>query len=159
MSKWWRQLSQRDQRIIIVGAFVSVALLWWAFLIEPAQSGMTTAQQNRLQVSGQLAEMRGMAGQWKTGEQSASRKPRGDSSLLALLDQSARDRGLQSVIQRMEPVGEDSVRLWLNDVNFDLMALWLESLARDYGIEATELSFSRGEMSGVVTGRLTVREP
>lgn len=43
--------------------------------------------------------------------------------------------------------------------SFDAVADWLEGLARDFGVVATDLSADRSEGNGRVNARVTLEEP
>lgn len=85
---------------------------------------------------------------------SASRDGR---SLLALVDDTARESGLSGHLRRAEPAGPGGVRVWLETARYADVAGWMESLAGRYGLAITELSLDRAG-DGRVNARVTVAE-
>ncbi|WP_228702972.1 type II secretion system protein GspM [Marinobacter gelidimuriae] len=58
---------------------------------------------------------------------------RADSrALMGLVTRSARESGL--VLQRFEPSGDNSVRIWMDNVPFPDVASWLEILSVENGV-------------------------
>jgi general secretion pathway protein M len=80
-------------------------------------------------------------------------------SLLALADVSARGAGLANALKRVEPAGPRSVRVSFEVANFDALIGWIETLARDYGVQASDLSIDRAEGLGLVNARVTLEDP
>jgi general secretion pathway protein M len=83
---------------------------------------------------------------------------RGGKSLLALADVSARGAGLADALKRVEPSGARSVRVSFEAANFDALIGWVEGLARDYGVEASDFSADRVEGLGLVNARVVLEE-
>ena len=94
-----------------------------------------------------------------------ARKARADSadrqgkSLFALADVTARGAGLATALKRVEPTGPKSVRVSFETANFDALIGWIDGLARDYGVQATDLSADRVEGVGLVNARVALEEP
>ena len=158
MIAWWQGLSPRDQRVLGGGALVVALLLLWALLIEPAQSARHSLQAQVQAAETDLAFMQ-QAAQQLSGLQSAGSShvfDRGGRSLLALADGSAGEARLGAAIKRIEPIAANRVNVWLEQANFDDVALWLEQLQRQFGVRVDELSLQRGSAVGQVDGRLTL---
>ncbi|MBK9657279.1 MAG: type II secretion system protein M [Rhodanobacteraceae bacterium] len=83
--------------------------------------------------------------------------PRPVRSLFALIDSSARDAGLMSAQTRIEPLGEDRVRVSMDGVSFDQLAAWLENLDRSEGVDINEWSVDRALVPGVVNASMTLQ--
>ncbi|HJT97092.1 MAG TPA: type II secretion system protein GspM, partial [Rhodanobacteraceae bacterium] len=76
----------------------------------------------------------------------------------ALADATARSSGLESALRRVEPVGASGVRVSFEVANFDALIGWIETLAHDYGIEATDFSADRADGVGLVNARVTLQD-
>lgn len=75
-------------------------------------------------------------------------------ALMSTVTRSAGDAGLS--LQRFEPSGEDGIRVWLDNVPFNQVAAWLETLNSDYGIAIDQAALDRGKSPGQVSVRLTL---
>jgi general secretion pathway protein M len=158
---WWRAQSERDRRMLAGGAVAAALLLGWAFVWHPlAQS----RERLRMQVATDrtnLAWMRQASAELGTLRAGGARAQvdRQGKSLLALADATARGAGLGTALKRVEPAGAKSVRVSFETANFDALIGWIDALARDYGVQATDLSADKVEGLGLVNARVVLDEP
>ena len=75
-------------------------------------------------------------------------------SMMRTVTASAQDAGLR--LQRFEPSGDEQMRVWLDNTQFDSLASWLERLSAEYGIVVDQASIDRADASGRVNVRLTL---
>lgn len=161
MRAWWDSREPRERRVLLIGAGATAVLLFWALAWHPLQRSRTELRQ-RVEVqradlqqmrsdSARVAQLRGLGARAKVERQG--------KSLLALADATARGAQLANELRRVEPVGPKSVRVSLEGASFDAVADWLEGLARDFGVVATDFSADRAEGAGRVNARVTLEEP
>ncbi len=153
-------LPERDKRVLAIGTVVVALLLAWAFVWYPlAQKREQLAARvgaDRAALAGMRQEQAQVPG--LTAHTSHTGADRQGKSLLALADASARGAGLGTALKRVEPSGARSVRVSFEAVNFDALAAWIESLARDYGVQTSDFSADRVEGLGLVNARVTLEE-
>ncbi len=155
MKAWWNGLQARERQLLLIGAGMLAALAYWLLLWQPlvaarerSRAAVTTLQQATTEASAQVSAIL------------ASRKlaaPRPVRSLFALIDSSAREAGLMSAQTRIEPLGEDRVRVSMDGVSFDQLAAWLEGLDRTEGVDINEWSVDRALVPGVVNASMTLQ--
>jgi general secretion pathway protein M len=157
---WWQGLQERERHMVAIGSVVVAVMLGWALLWYPlshARSDLAlrvARQHDDLAWMQQaLAETRNLHAQGARG-----RADRQGKSLLALADVSARGAGLTGALKRVEPAGANSVRLNLEIADFDALMSWLDSLARDYGVQVTDFSADKVEGTGLVNARVTLED-
>jgi general secretion pathway protein M len=157
----WDALAAREQQMLGGGAVVVVLLLAWAFAWHPFALARERLAQRVTADRTALAWMRSAQGEVPGLSANGVRgsADRQGKSLLALADVSARGAGLASAHMRVEPTGARSVRVTFEGVNFDALVSWVEALARDYGVQATDLSTDRVEGLGLVNARVTLEDP
>jgi len=73
---------------------------------------------------------------------------------MALVTRSARESGL--VLQRFEPSGDNSVRIWMDNVPFSNVASWMETLSVENGVLIDQAALEKTAEGGKVTARLTL---
>ncbi|HET9033001.1 MAG TPA: type II secretion system protein M [Dokdonella sp.] len=160
IATWWNQQTLRDRRVLIIGAIVVAIFLVWSFIWHPL-----AAERERL--ASQLDNARRDLAFVRVAEAEVdhlrnagvrSRADRQGKSLLALADVSARGAGLEGVLKRLEPVGPNSVRASFEFASFDTLMAWIESLARDYGVQITDFSADRVDATGLVNARVTLED-
>ena len=157
---WWTQLALREQRTVAAGAIAVALMLGWALFWHPlsvkrAELRETVDTQRR-----DLAYVRVAAAEVERLRTAGthSRADRQGRSLLALADATARAGGLEGALRRVEPVGATSVRVSFEFASFDALIGWIETLTRDYGIEATDFSADRADGVGLVNARVTLQD-
>src|SRR5699024_2465277 len=85
----------------------------------------------------------------------ASREP-SDRSLLGLADETARAAGLAGAMARIEPTGDNEVRVWLEGADFVAVMGWLEDFSRSRAVQVGQLQVDRAGSEGQVNVRVTL---
>ncbi|HUS24067.1 MAG TPA: type II secretion system protein M [Candidatus Binatia bacterium] len=154
MRAWWTALAEREQRIVGAGAVAGALLLAWAGLWEPLRHW-----------HGKRVEALDHARAVATRLEAAAADPRargapaaslGGLSLMAAVDQSARAASLGKAPTRIQPDGDQLVKIWLDDVSFDGLVRWLRDLQLRYGVRVDTLEVERRSGAGLVSARLTL---
>ena len=157
---WWDGLQVRERRLLGVGAAVVAVLLGWALVWYPLAHARADLDKRVARQREDMAWMRQAAGEARElrAQGTHGRAERQGKSLLALADVSARSAGLAGALTRVEPAGGKSVRLSFEVADFDALMNWLDALARDYGVQATDLSVDKVEGLGLVNARATLED-
>ena len=155
MKAWWNGLQLRERQLLLTGGSLMAALAYWLLLWQPlvaareqSRAAVASLQQATVEARTQVTAI--MATRTLAA-------PRPVRSLFALIDSSARDAGLMSAQTRIEPLGEDRVRVSMDGVSFDQLAAWLETLDRSEGVDINEWSVDRALVSGVVNASMTLQ--
>lgn len=158
MKAWWLGLQSSERRTLIIGAVILVIMAVYYGGWVPLQSDIARMEK---QVKEQEAVKRWMeqAAQQATRLQgsSAGQTPikRSGRSLLSLVDQAAKRGKLD--LKRIEPDGNDAVKVWLEQASFDDMMRWLINLEKQHGLEINTITIDRQADSGRVNARLTLQ--
>jgi general secretion pathway protein M len=157
---WWNGLQARERRILGAGALVVAVLLGWALMWYPMMHARADLDKRVARQRQDLAWMRQASGEARElrAQGTHGRAERQGKSLLALADVSARGAGLAGALKRVEPAGGKSVRLNFEVADFDALMNWLDALAKDYGVQATDLSVDKVEGLGLVNARATLED-
>jgi len=160
MRAWWERLQERERRIVAIGAVVVAAMLVWALLWYPLSHARSDLAMRVARQHDDLAWMQQALGEIKNlrAQGARGRADRQGKSLLALADVSARGAGLTGALKRVEPAGANSVRVNLEIADFDALTNWLDSLARDYGVQVTDFSADKVDGMGLVNARVTLED-
>jgi len=158
---WWNAREPREQRVLGVGAIVVALVLAWSVIWHPLSSSLDALQARVAAQRADLATMQQEAARVAElrGQGARAKGERQGKSLLALADASARGNQLGNALKRVEPLGPKSVRVSLEGASFDSLIEWLDGLARDFGVTATDFSADRVEGVGLVNARVTLEEP
>jgi len=78
----------------------------------------------------------------------------GGASILTTVNSTAKVKNIQ--LKRFEPDGKTSLRIWLDQVNFNALIDWLELLETTRGIKVEQISIDRVN-SGIVNARAVLQ--
>ncbi len=153
-------MSQSEKRTLGIVSIALVILLLYAFVWNPVVKGVdrlraTVSEQQEL-----LVWMQASAEEVKTlrAAEGASRPTsRGGQSLLLVVDQTAKGSKLGTALKRVEPKGQNEVRVRLEEVAFDDMVRWLSGLQRRQGVNVDSISIDRQSAPGRVNANLTLK--
>lgn len=155
----FENLNARERYMVIAAAVIVGLFLLYVAIWLPAH-----ARVERMEKS--VQEQRQLLQWMKTASAEAvklrtahniSGAPKTGSSLLALVDQTAKSRKLGPALKRIEPKGEGSVRVQLENAVFDDMITWLDSLQRSYGVTVDTVTLDKQDAPGKVTVNLILK--
>lgn len=150
---WWSALAERERRVLGAGAVVLAGVVLYLGVWEPLAFARSKQQAD-------LAAARALAVQLEALAASAPRHAGptagAGQSLLAIIDQSSKASALTKPPSRLQPEGEDTVRIWLEDVPFDNLMRWLGDLQSRYGVRVDNADIERESGPGLVNARLTL---
>ncbi len=157
MNEWWQDLQPRQRLVIALAAGILLLLLLWTQIWEPlvearqAERARIAQQQATLAWLDAITPMaRGLRG---AGVRSTDL---GGRSLLGVVDETARAAGLAGQLSRIEPVGENQVRVWLEGAEFRTVMRWLDELTGTRPVLISQLAADRAAGSGRVNVRITL---
>lgn len=157
MMAWWRNLELRQRRVLIAAAVLLTGMFLYVQVWEPLVDARAT---ERERVAEQLALLNWLDALAPIAEQlrQSGQRPEslGDRSLLGLADQSARAAGLAGALTRIEPAGDNQVRVWLDGADFVATMGWLEQVSRNQPIQVGQLQIDRAQRPGLVNVRVTL---
>jgi general secretion pathway protein M len=150
---WWSGLAERERRVLGAGGVVLGAVILYLAVWEPLANA-------RHQQHADLAAARALAVQLEvlaaSGPRGAGPAAGAGQSLLAVIDQSSKASALTKPPTRLQPEGDDTVRIWLDDVPFDVLLRWLGELQSRYGVRVDNADIERESGPGLVNARLTL---
>lgn len=80
----------------------------------------------------------------------------GDVSLLSAVDQASKSGTLNKAPSRLQPDGDNQVRVWLEDVQFEALLRWMYELQSRYGLRIDVADVERQPTPGLVNARLSL---
>ncbi len=156
MKTWWDNLSSRERALLLLVSGVVLIAVFYLILWEPLVKHVVALRQTVAEERTAAAWMEQVALEVRALRGVATTEKRSGESLLSLVDRSARAAGMGSHINRVEPEGRDKVRVWLNEVAFDVLIPWLAELRKSQAISPESLVADRQSASGVVNVRLVL---
>ena len=158
MREWLESLQPRERAALVAATAITVVALIYVLAWEPLDSAVSRLRDNLASQSAALAWMQSASLEVRQLKRSQPRRATGrNRSLLAIVDQSAQRAGLRQALQRMEPEGSDSVKLWVTATAFDKLVVWLGDLQSKEGVAISALAINPTEVPGQVEARLTLQ--
>jgi len=150
----YRGLNDRDRQIVNVGVVALFLFLLYQLLISPAYGYLSDASRkykNKLE-----------GHEWMVAKQeqvkdllNSGDKPKREGSLLSVASKTAKGHNLS--FTNFEPVGDDRLRLRLENIKFNDLVTWLGQLELEMGVSAVDISMDNGSSIGYVNARLTLQ--
>jgi general secretion pathway protein M len=153
---WLNGLDPRERNLVIFGAVAVICLLIYALGWDPLvketeslrkrnqeQQALVAWMQNAAQEVKQLRRMSGAPAHLPQGQ-----------SLLTTIDRTAKTTRLAGAMKRVQPDGDNRVRVWLEDAGFDDVMKWLNNLEQRQGVVVVSSVFEAKDQPGHVDGRL-----
>lgn len=151
---WWSGLAERERRVLGAGAAALGLIVLYVGIWEPV-AGARQRQQTQLHAARALAaQLESLAAIAPRG--SAAAVSGAGQSLLAVIDQTRKASAITKPPSRLQPQGDDTVRVTLEDVPFDALLRWLGELQGRYGVRVADADIERESGPGLVNARLTL---
>jgi general secretion pathway protein M len=150
---WFSKLSMSDKRaVLLLVIFLFATLMYlmtvWSFNYRDEQ--ITSLEKNRslmILLEAASRKFNATKGQSKFQNQ--------DQPLLTLVSSTAKEN--QIVFKRFQPDGDNMLKLWLENVNFNSLLYWLHGIDKKNGISVQEISVDQSKVEGFVDVRLTLK--
>ena len=143
MKNWYQSLESRERLLVAAAGVVILFAAFWFGLWVPLDSNHRAAQERVDTWKQSLSALRPMRGQVQataSGRQAAAGQ---NQSLVVIVDNSLRQRGLTNSLQRSQPTPSGTgIRVEFESAAFDDLMLWLGDLHRQYGLQVESGSFS-----------------
>lgn len=160
MKEKWQQLSLREKRLVIITSIVVIITLVYFMIWEPLQDGIQTSRVRVKAQNDTLVQMREQAAearQLRAAQRQVGANTRSSSSLLVIIERTAQTKKLKSQLQKVQPEGQDSVRVWVENASFDQLIDWLALLENRNTIYVSEIIIERQKEPGRVNSRILLR--
>ncbi len=152
---WFKAQSPRDQRMAAGSAVVLMVILILSIFIG-LDSSVARAHERVQRKESDLAWMRSVAPQLLAAGDAVI-APTSQSSLIVVIDSSARQSGLGSALNTSEPSGPGALRVRLDKAPFDTLVVWLGRLSQQNGIHVDSATIDAAGPPGVVNAGLVLR--
>lgn len=157
MRAWFASLAPREQRMVAIGTVLVVVMLVWGLVLAPLGQATDGARARVESKRSLLAFIQSAAGELAGAGEVAAPELSGES-LVVVVDRSLRQAGLGQSLTRNQPVGEDGVRVRLENAQFDALAGWLGDVHARSGMAIESASFDRSQAPGRVNASLVLRQ-
>ena len=157
MRDWFDSLQARERLFVMTAAvFLALAVLYLGIWM-PLDRGQKSLSFSVDTWRTALAELRPLKSQLQGTGQGQTPNSGRNQSLVVIIDNTLRERGLYSALQRSQPTAGNGIRVEFANVAFDDLVLWLGDLNNQYGLQIQSGSFTNPQESeGRVNSTLTL---
>ena len=159
MKDWLMSLEARERLFIAAAAGFIVFAVAWFGLWQPLDQGHEAATERVQTWKQSLAQLRPMRGQVQAAASGQPSTAGLNQSLVVIVDNSVRSRGLTNALQRSQPTpAGNGIRVEFESAAFDDLMLWLGDLHRQFSLQVESASFSvaSAENPGRVNASITL---
>lgn len=154
--RWYAAQSPRDQRVVLLLAGFVAAVLLWLLVWVPVRDALASAERRH---AAALADHRWIVANADQARRAAALRggsggARSGQALLSTVANSARSAGL--TLNRFQPEGNDALAVSLDDVRFEDLLPWLETLGSKEGIRVRQATVDGRDEPGHVRARLVL---
>ncbi len=154
--KQYEMMPSRDRLALKVLAFTLILLFMYFGLWQPAYSYKKEAAQYLEQQQELLAlVMQNKSALSNLSDTSSSGQASLNSQqLVSSVTNLAKQASV--TLKRFEPSGEKEIKVWVEDVPFDKIMVWLTTMKRTLNIKVDQISVEKSDGPGLVSARLTL---
>lgn len=156
MKQWFLGLSQRERLMVsaattVVGVFLLYLLIWQPISNHFQQLAQDVSNDNETllwmkQAASELRQLR--------GNDPLANRPQGRQFVLGMIERTAKSGKLGGVMKRVQPEGQNGVRVWFEDAAFDDVLQWLAILDSAHGLLVKEITIEKQQNPGLVNVRV-----
>ncbi len=145
MKDWFDALDSRERQFVSIGAIVGLFALAYGLGWAPLDKKHTELKTDVAKWEYSLAQLRPIRASIADGGR-ASSTPRANNqqSLIIIVDQTLRSRGLDRYRKRSQPTTSNGIRIEFENVAFDELVVWLGDLSEQYAMHVQSGSLSVG---------------
>ena len=159
MTDWFENLEPRERVMVAFAAVFIVFAVFWFGLWLPLDERRDAAAARVDTWQTSIAALRPLKGQVQAGASGQPMSAGSNQSLVVIVDNTLRQRGLYTAPQRSQPTpGGNGIRVEFESAAFDDLVLWLGDLHRLHGLLVQSGSFSvaSGSSPGRVNASVTL---
>ncbi len=149
MKAYWDALEGRDRQLLVVLlATVLVAAFYW-LIWQPLQDDLVNTERKIKAQENTLAQVK-VIGQKIVDLQGGTVTKKISGDLNHQINSSAQQGKI--AISRLQ-AKDQTVQVWIDEVNFNQFLSWLETLSKRYGIEVLNIDISATDKKGMIQVR------
>ena len=154
---WFYSLTKKEQQIVSGTTVFVIITLFFLIVWEPLHLGMDNEKLKQTTQDKSLIWMQQAATEVKSLRSSGSSTNLRDKNkpTTLVIEQAINNAGLKLSVNKIESSGNNGVRVTLNEVPFNQMLVWLNTLATHNGIHVTSANIERAGGAGKANVRLT----
>jgi len=132
MKDWFAQKTANEQKLLVIGAFISFLLLAYAFIYLPTARNNTTLEKRISTQQNHLIAMQSMAKQVQALSRTNNATATDSTQIMTLIERTAKQQKLN--IAQIKPLSKQRLLITLENSLFNDSIRWLDSLQKKSAI-------------------------
>ncbi len=157
LRRQYEMISSRDRIMLNCLVVFLLVVMGYFLVLRPAFNAVDQAQLSLKGKQELLQWMKSNEHRAKsitgTGSKTKGRRP--GQSLLALINQTS--GRFQVSLKRYEPEGSDKLRVWVEDIPFNSLMRWLNSLESSNAVSVINISIDSQKESGIINAKVVFK--
>lgn len=158
MKAWFMGLAPRERLLAGMAAVIGILVMIYGLAWHPLSSRVAYLHQSIDEQEQLKRWMQQTATEVKRLQGAGVAVAEDHRSLLAVVDQTSKEAQLGMAVKRIQPEGQDLVRVSLEQANFDDVVMWLGGLQHAHGVSVVDAAIDRQKEPGRVNARLTLKK-
>ncbi len=161
LKRWHDSLPPRDMWLVNLMAILLLTTLFYVSVWEPLHKELAEAQVKHETQQKLLQWMQRSAQEVEQlrGSGNTHRIKQRNTPTMLVLEQSLSNGGLKLFLRKIESTDNNRARVNLDNVPFNQMLVWLNTIATHNGIIVSSATIERGEKPGSVNAKLHFTRP
>ncbi len=157
LRNWYDSLQPRERVMVLVTTLVVVVTLFYVAVWEPLHKELQQELEKRDNLQKSLAWMQGAAQEVRALRAAGVSGQRRDANtpVSLTIEKTAASAGIKSKLGKLESSGKNAARARLDNVDFNQMMLWLNTVEQTYGIAASSVNIESAGKPGLVNARIS----
>lgn len=157
LTEKFNRLKSSERKLFILVVLTVTLLIIYGFIYKPVISSIDNMQQNNLKNQQLLVWMtESVATIKKASNNNNKTNKRGNRSLNEVINSTASRTNIS--ISRSQPRDNNQYQIWLDQVAFNQLLVWLNGLQNDYGLFVSNINVSVTDKKGYVRVNLTFQD-
>ncbi|ELI6430734.1 GspM family type II secretion system protein ExeM [Aeromonas salmonicida subsp. salmonicida] len=141
---WWRSISAREQRLVVVGgSCLLIGLCYWV-VWQPIANRIAERERQVLSQQQTLAWLKEKGEEVLAMQGGQGRQIDTSGTLEGVVNRTAFNQKIK--IARLQPQGQE-LQVWIDTVPFDDLLIWLASLADQHGVQVQVIEVARENLA------------
>ena len=153
---WWDTLQERERQMLSIGGVIGGILFVYAVLWSPLSNAVDDQKiqvQSQQQLLQYIHRAQVTISQYKAMGITIENASNSDG-LLSLVEQTAAAAQLSDALKQVQQTANNQLTLTFENVSFDLLMQWLQTLSTTHGVSVSEISATRLPTSGVANVKM-----
>ena len=157
IQNWFESLQSRERLMVVITSIVLITTLFYVMVWEPIYKGLDDALLKQTSQQNIVVWMQQAAREVKTLRASGvtNKRKKSNAPVTLTLEQTATNAGVKNKLGKLESSGKNSARARLDNVAFNQMMLWINTVEQSFGIIATTVTIESTDIPGIVNARLS----